>query len=229
LAILRAEQTGAESFSRNEAAPANRIGETRLEQPRAKAESPVSDLLPQSGNRSRPEIMNTTLLRESRLILNVSPSPRREVRGGFPAAQTRVESLSQAEPTRRARTAQAETSLESFVERGAFRDQTTAADSRAPSPDSAGAIERLIERTVMPGPLPGLSMRLIEGENFPPQTESLTPRQDQAKRESDDEARSRLTPPPQPPPQLDVNKVSEKVFETLRRREQSERERKGLY
>ena len=96
-------------------------------------------------------------------------------------------------------------------------------------PDASGAIARLIEHTMQPGTLPGLALRLVSPEKQPSrarrpaavtQDERQTP------------AAVPLSPPPPAapsPPALDINAISEKVYDRILRRQQLERARRGLY
>jgi len=91
--------------------------------------------------------------------------------------------------------------------------------------ETGSAIERLIDGTVMPASLPGLEVRLL-----PP-----------AERSGDDTSTS-VDSPDLPPvgeetqreaavraPFLDIDALADRIFLTLQRREQFERERRGLY
>lgn len=91
----------------------------------------------------------------------------------------------------------------------------------------SGAIERLIERTMVPVPLPGLKLRLVAPEELTVAGERRVPAED-----SRPPALDGTGPTPAgsaPPPELDINAVADRVYQTLERRQQLERERRGLY
>jgi hypothetical protein len=86
-------------------------------------------------------------------------------------------------------------------------------------------VERWIEQTVLPAPLPGLELRLLR-------TEQQASTDNRSSQSSDNEqpATSVPTPPPAATaPPLDINAIADKVYQTLQRRQQVERERRGLY
>src|SRR5262249_52040020 len=103
-----------------------------------------------------------------------------------------------------------------------------AAVSHSP-PDAQGAIAKLIEQTARPVRLPGLELRLVSPEKSP--SGARRP----AEVAQDERPTTAATPlqPPAPaapsPPALDINAISEKVYDRLLRRQRLERERRGLY
>ena len=103
-----------------------------------------------------------------------------------------------------------------------------AAISHSP-PDAQGAIAKLIEQTARPGRLPGLEMRLVSPEKPP----SGTRRPAEVAQDGRQTTAAAPLPPPAPaapsPPALDINAISEKVYDRLLRRQRLERERRGLY
>ncbi len=96
-------------------------------------------------------------------------------------------------------------------------------------PEPQGGLEKFLEQYVVPAPMPGLAMRLLEPA---PESEVFDQRpSDSGERAGRQEpvasAPAPQTAPPQPP-SLDINAIAERVYQTLRRREQLERERRGL-
>jgi hypothetical protein len=86
-------------------------------------------------------------------------------------------------------------------------------------------VERLIAGTTMPAPLPGLEVRLVPPEQravaeprTPPDSPSPPPAREEVHQETPDR-----TPP------LDLDALADKVYQTLKRRQQFEQERRGLY
>lgn len=158
---------------------------------------------------------------EPRIILSASTSPRHEVRGGYPTITSWPALLSKTE-TFRAKPETEPTRVE-VVEAPI---QQTLELSNPESPN--GAIQKLIERTVLPVPLPGMELRLTRRGRQDADPEDKT--YDARERPPQPDARSPL--PPSAPPErlpLDLNAVAEKVYQTLMRRQQRERERRGLY
>jgi hypothetical protein len=92
------------------------------------------------------------------------------------------------------------------------------------STDARSIVEQLIERTLLPAPLPGLEVRLV-----PPEQRVAS----EAPVPSD----AAYPPPPEerrpeasaPPPPLNIDALADRVYQTLKRRQQLERERRGLY
>jgi hypothetical protein len=91
--------------------------------------------------------------------------------------------------------------------------------------DARGVIEQLIERSLLPAPLPGLEIRLlpldqrVTGEARAPSDSPYPPPAPEVSRP---EASA-----PQPAVNIDV--LADRVYQTLQRRQQLERERRGLY
>lgn len=156
-----------------------------------------------------------------RLLLSVSPTPRQEIRGGFPHQASPLIGLPIVEPT------QTESALmESAPSLTPSQPVTTAPDYLLATP---GAIAKLIEQTILPAQLPGLQLRLVSPEKQA--TVSYHPPAPANGRQPTADG----SPPPvpvtasPPTPQLDINAVADKVYQTLMRRQQFERERRGLY
>lgn len=196
---------------------------------------------------------------ETRIITSVSRSPRHEAPGGFPEERApSLPFLSEEEQAEMGPIAQwsANTSAapidvisqQTIADAGSssiYRQLTpltpaeiaparpASADSPATRdmadrvqpaiPEAQGAIERLIERTVIPTPLPGFELRMVPPQEAPPQDSK-----------SEEQPEENLVPPVsalvQPEAhQVDIDEVADKVYQTLVRRQQLERERKGLY
>lgn len=159
---------------------------------------------------------------QPQLVTSVSSTPRQEVSGGFPIHQPSQSVLPEAKRTG----AEPETSsLMQWVE---TREASTASPSKS---ESRGAIETLLEQTTMPVPLPGLELRLVSPCEEDSSTHAL---QHAADADDKQPAADDSTPPvpvPASPPrsELDIDEVAEKVYNTLVRRQQLERERMGLY
>lgn len=105
----------------------------------------------------------------------------------------------------------------------------TGAD-QTPSPSARqGAIAKLIEHTARPVTLPGLELRLVSPQKQPSGTRRPA-EVAQAERQTTATAPLQPAAPAAPsPPALDINAISEKVYHRLLRRQQLERERRGLY
>src|SRR5205823_7049850 len=95
---------------------------------------------------------------QSRLARSVSPTPRREVRGGFPAPQTSFPSSSPEADRKKAESGISPQAQQRVSEVLSSSQPVPAMPSSLP--EAHGAIEKLIERTVLPVPLPGLELRL---------------------------------------------------------------------
>jgi hypothetical protein len=82
---------------------------------------------------------------------------------------------------------------------------------------------------MQPGTLPGLELRLVSPDKQP----SGTHRPAAVAQEAWQTPAAAPWPPPAPAapatPVLDINAISEKVYNRLLRRQQLERERRGLY
>jgi hypothetical protein len=163
---------------------------------------------------------------ESRLVLvsSVSSFPRQEVRGGFPASSPLWPRLPESERIR----------LEPVVSQSPPWMRIPQTPSPAQSPQasavgSVGAIERLIEQTVLPTALPGLEVRLVSPDMPPPETPRSRADAEEGGEPAVTVPKSLQRPTSSSlPPQLDVNAVAEKVYHLLQRRQLLERERRGL-
>jgi hypothetical protein len=160
---------------------------------------------------------------QPRLVSSVSSFPRQEVRGGFPLslkpAAHRDTDISSDDLIRVS--VRDTLAFENYVSTGMA---SSTGLRQVETPESPAAIQRLIDRTV----LPGLQIRLVK----PDDSASATQRSANAATEG---GRSTIgvpranAPVPAAPPPLDINAVVDKVFQALRRRHQLERERRGLY
>ena len=139
------------------------------------------------------------------------------------------------------------------VEGFGAEDRTPPSGGAEPSPQTLSAIERLIERTVQPVPLPDLRFRLVprpvgDAGERPPALSAMDadrgeapapvpPRLSEARDSRQDGATHRAEPQradkpyrkPAAPPQVDVGAVADKVFRMLQRRQRFERERTGRF
>jgi hypothetical protein len=91
--------------------------------------------------------------------------------------------------------------------------------------DARGVVEQLIERTLLPAPLPGLEVRLVPPEQRVT-SEARAPADAPYPPPSPEEHRPEATASP---PALNIDALADRVYQTLRRRQQLERERRGLY
>jgi hypothetical protein len=171
---------------------------------------------------------------QTRLVSSVSPFPRQEVRGGFPTSvktEIRLDGDISfdgrvAGPASDTSASGNNLSLESALLAGS--PPSGRAATQLEIAKSSGAIERLIDRTVLPVPLPGLQIRLVK----PDDSASAAQR---SANDATEGGRSTIglpnaqAPVPAAPPPLDINAVADKVYQTLQRRHQLERERRGLY
>ncbi|MGH9936312.1 MAG: hypothetical protein ACREAM_08700 [Blastocatellia bacterium] len=148
---------------------------------------------------------------ELRLVTSARSTPRREVSGGFPDHH----------PSLPAHERTAVEPVAATLALRAIMDEPASPASASPAsaPKSQGAIERLIEQTVMPIALPGLELRLAQ-----PEQQASTAHDQPRAVEDRQPATSASAPPP-----LDINAIADKVWNTLQRRQQLERERRGLY
>jgi hypothetical protein len=87
------------------------------------------------------------------------------------------------------------------------------------------AIDRLIERTIRPVPVPGLEIRVLK----PAPTAEEGGRTADEPRDSKPNVSPRPAAASAPPPPLDIDVVADKVYRLLQRRQRFERERKGRY
>jgi len=169
----------------------------------------------------RPVLSADLPVLEPRLMQSVSPSPRQEVRGGFPGSSPSV--LPGSPPIRMAPAA--EQGLAGPQAASSLPAQRPATLSQPREPQ--GIVEKLLERSGLPMPLPGLELRLVSPENQaslagrPPESEEREP--------SEETASNQPAPPARPTPQLDIDTIADTVYRTLMRRQQLERERRGLF
>jgi hypothetical protein len=166
-----------------------------------------------------------------RLVSSVSSFPRQEVRGGFPLslkpAAHRDTNISSDDligvSVRDTLAFENYVSTETASSAGLYSSPSLSI-GQVETPESPAAIQRLINRTA----LPGLQIRLVK----PDDSASATQRSANAATEG---GRSTIgvpkadVPLPATPPPLDINAVVDKVLHALRRRHQLERERRGLY
>lgn len=157
---------------------------------------------------------------EPRLVTSVRPTPRQEVRGGFPVPPP---ALPAPERTSAA-------PITSPLRQWVLIDDAPSAPMPAQPvsmPTAQGAIEQLIEQTVLPVALPGLELRLVRHE------QQASPMHRSAHPAEDGQSTMPVSTPPASvaaaPPPLDINAIAEKVFTTLMCRQRLERERRGLY
>jgi hypothetical protein len=139
------------------------------------------------------------------------------------------------------------------VEGFGAEDRTPPSGGAEPSPQTLSAIERLIERTVQPVPLPDLRFRLVprpvgDAGERPPALSAMDadrseapapvpPRLSEARDSRQDGATHRAEPQradkpyrkPAAPSHVDVGAVADKVFRMLQRRQRFERERTGRF
>jgi hypothetical protein len=158
--------------------------------------------------------------------LSVSPVPRREITGVFPPHEspwigTAIAAPKGEEERKRVAAAALDTpGWEAARQSIATAVRPNSGAAASPTTGSQTAIGKLLEQTRKPVPMPGLEIRLVR----PHEHEAGEPRRKAEERE-------RVAPAPLPPPapQLDINAVADRVYQTLVRRQQFERERKGLY
>ena len=163
----------------------------------------------------------------ARLVTAVSGQPRREVAGGFPRVESAVAGAPIARPAwpagpRPIASPETSTSGRNLEQPIVTVTQAQTADVNS-VPATQTAIERLIERTRQPVPVPGLEIRVMQ----PSEREAREQHRRKDARERD--VVKTTTAPPPPAPQLDINAVADKVYQTLVRRQRFERERKGIY
>ncbi len=85
-------------------------------------------------------------------------------------------------------------------------------------------MERLIERTILPLPLPGLTLRVLSPERGPGVKKEEAPSRGTL---GSGEAPSREWPPSSPA--LSADALADKVLQKLQRQNRLELERRGLY
>ena len=170
-----------------------------------------------------------------RLVLNIAPNPRREVQGGFPTRPLPLVASVQSEATgetglpRQPTVAVSPRPVEPEMLLGrTVPDDVQTVASQVVSPEPAGgidqesAIAKLIANSFLPVPMPGLEIRLASPASQEDRDQST---------QSVDRSPSPASPPSPPPsaPQLNINEIADKVYQTLQRRQQFERERRGMY
>lgn len=164
-----------------------------------------------------------------RLVLNIAPNPRREVQGGFPTRSLPLGASVQPEVTdepgsfRRLALPVAVLPVEpEILPDGIISPNdvpTLAAQVVSPEPegliDQESAIAKLIANSFLPVPMPGLEIRAA----------SPTADRNQSTQSGDRDPSSTIPPAPH----LNINEIADKVYQTLQRRQQFERERRGLH
>ena len=161
---------------------------------------------------------------QPRLVSSVSSFPRQEVRGGFPV-DFKTEVRHHADTSSDGRVAVRDTSV--FGNNVSPETASLAGSHQVNMPEPSGTIERLISRTVLPVALPGLQIRLVTPDAPEPATQRSAADAAEGGRSTAEVPKGPPPVPPQPP--LDINSVADKVYQTLVRRQQFERERRGLY
>jgi hypothetical protein len=153
---------------------------------------------------------------QPRLVSSMSSLQRQEVRGGFP-----VNMKGEVRPG-------ADTSSDDLV-RVSRRDTSTPRNDGATESGTLGSSRE----AEIPGPpalppmaLPGIQIRLLR-----PDESAIQPSGNNVAKPGRSTIASSKpqTPPSAAPPPLDINAVADKVYQTLQRRHQLERERRGLY
>ncbi len=195
-------------------------------------EEPSTFALPSLPGLSVPRLTEAPSVPRPRLRLSTPPIPRREVTGAFPQSEPILADAIMVGPGRVKGTKRDGANENGALSWEAARQSIATAALRVPdvatNPDakSPTAIERLLEQTRKPAPLPGLEIRLVRRSE---------PEEGDQRRPADARDRVRPNPPASPPPttppapQLDINAVADKVHQILVRRQQFERERKGFY
>ncbi len=198
---------------------------------------------------------------EPRLTRTVSSSPRHEVPGGFPTIKPSLPAMQETgrktqDMTESLLWQRAETFLAqptALVQHTQTHEDSSSPPFRreVPAQDSPlereEAIEKLIQNTLLPVPLPGLELRLLPPGKQPPSIgpssnadrgeqpeigsrhETGSQHETGSRHETGTSPSPRLPPASPPAPALNINEVADKVYQTLMRRQQLERERKGLY
>jgi hypothetical protein len=205
LAILRPINTVAGTVQRKESGPLS---------------SAASGFSMAETNDLRPEhsLVEGLSAFQPRLVSRASSLQRQEARGGFPvpmAAEVRGDADTSSDDL--VRTSMHDTSA--FRNDGATESRSLTPSRRAEVPEPAA---------IPPMALPGVQIRLLK----PDESASTTPPSGknvaEGGRSAIDISKPKALMPSAPPP-LDINAVAEKVYQTLQRRLQLERERRGLY
>jgi hypothetical protein len=205
LAILRPLNTAAVTVQRKESGPLS---------------SAASGFSMAKTNDLRPEhsLVEGLSAFQPRLVSRASSLQRQEVGGGFPvpmAAEGRDDADTSSDDPRG----------------GSGRETSASRDDRAMESRSLVSSRRAEvpkPAAIPPMALPGVQIRLLK----PDESASTTPPSGknvaEAGRSAIDISKPKAPMPSAPPP-LDINAVADKVYQTLQRRLQFERERRGLY
>jgi hypothetical protein len=156
-----------------------------------------------------------------RILGNGSMNPRKEVRGGYPRSGPVA---FPAEHSERGKNPSVLSPGAPFSEGEAEIFSDGRGMPKSPQDKGPGAMERLIERTVLPQPLPGLTLRLLPPERDPSGEKKETFSEGAS---FPGEEVSREAAPPSP--SLSVDAVADKVMQKLQRLQRLERERRGMY
>jgi len=173
-----------------------------------------------------------------RLVLNIAPNPRREVQGGFPSRPLPLVTSDQPDATGKPSSfrqpvlpvAPLPVEPEILPGKPISPDDvpTVAAPVVSPEPeggiDQESAITKLIANSFLPVPMPGLEIRMAS-----PATQADRHQSTQSVEHSPSPAIPPSPPPSPPTPQLNIDEIANKVYQTLQRRQQFERERRGMY
>lgn len=173
-----------------------------------------------------------------RLALSIAPNPRREVQGGFPARS--LPGIASEQPQARGASgsfrqpafpvAPLPADSEPVSARITVPSDVPAIAAQVVSPETPGpideesAIAKLIANSFLPVPMPGLEIRLASPATQEERYQSTKPVD-----HSPSPSIPPSPPPPTPTPQLNINEIADKVYQTLQRRQQFERERRGLH
>ena len=155
---------------------------------------------------------------QPRLVSSGSSSQRQEVRGGFPVS-VRAEVRDEADISSDDLVGMSVRDTSAFRNDGATESRSLVSSRPAEVPEPAD---------IPPIALPGVQIRLLK----PDESASTTPPSGNNVAEggrSAIEISKPKAPVPAAPPPLDINAVADKVYQTLQRRFQLERERRGLY
>ena len=163
-----------------------------------------------------------------RLALSVSLTPRKEVSREFwhsPVLGRFQEKPGRhrAEPAEQPPTGPLEMEME-----GLRQPATSRTEDRTPTlrTERRGVIEKLMATTGAPKPITDLSLRPLSREEFLVATQPIWDA-NRADRPAEESSTAPTSQPPAAPP-LDINAVTERVYKKLLRRQQIERERRGL-
>jgi hypothetical protein len=206
LAILRPVNTAASTVQRKESGPVS---------------STASGFsMAQTNDLRGPEhsLVDDQSAFQPRLVSRVSSLQRQEVRGGFPVSV-------KAEVRDEADTSSGDLVRVSVRDTSGLRNDGAAESLSLVSSRPAEVPE---PAAIPPIVLPGVQIRLLK----PDESASTTPPSGNNRAEGGRSAIeiSKPKPPvPAAPPPLDINAVADKVYQTLQRRFQLERERRGLY